>query len=75
VAEKKAAAKKAPAKSAATKTAVKKAPATKALAAKKAEPTHQQIAALAEKFYHERGGHHGTHEQDWLRAERELRGH
>jgi hypothetical protein len=74
VAEKKAAAKKAPAKSAVTKTSVKKAPAKKAVAAK-AEPTHQQIAALAEKFYHERSGHHGTHEQDWLRAERELRGH
>jgi hypothetical protein len=37
-------------------------------------PTHQQIAQLAHRFWKERGGHHGSHEQDWLRAERELRG-
>ncbi len=37
-------------------------------------PTHQQIAQLAHRFWKERGGHHGAHEQDWLRAERELRG-
>jgi hypothetical protein len=37
-------------------------------------PTHQQIAQLAHSLWKERGGNHGAHEQDWLRAERELRG-
>jgi len=37
-------------------------------------PTHQEIAQLAHRFWKERGGHHGSHEHDWLRAERELRG-
>jgi hypothetical protein len=37
-------------------------------------PSHQQIAQLAHRFWNERGGHHGSHEQDWFRAERELRG-
>ncbi len=37
-------------------------------------PTHHQIAQLAHRLWKERGGHHGSHEQDWLRAERELRG-
>jgi len=37
-------------------------------------PTHQQIAQLAHLFWKERGGHHGSHGQDWSRAERELRG-
>ena len=36
-------------------------------------PTHQQIAELAHKYFAERGWKHGHHEQDWLRAERELR--
>ena len=71
---KKTAAKKAPAKSTAAKSeAPKKAPAKKAAA--KPEPTHEQIAELARHYFHERGGHHGHAEHDWLRAERELKGH
>ena len=76
--------KKAPAKkttvkkTAAKKAAVKKEPAKKAApkktAAKKPEPTREQIAALAEKYFHEHGGHGATAEEDWLRAERELKG-
>ena len=38
----------------------------------KPQPTHQQIAELAHRYYSERGGKHGYHEQDWFRAEREL---
>ncbi len=87
VAEKKTAAKKAPAKKAAVKTVGEKAPAApkkaapKKAAAKKAvakmasqEPTKAQIAELAHKYWVERGGHHGSHHDDWLRAERELKG-
>jgi Protein of unknown function (DUF2934) len=37
-------------------------------------PSREQIAQLAHRFWKERGGHHGSHEHDWLRAERELRG-
>lgn len=37
-------------------------------------PSREQIAQLAHRFWKERGGHHGAHEQDWFRAERELRG-
>ena len=37
-------------------------------------PSKEQIAQLAHRFWKERGGHHGAHEQDWFRAERELRG-
>ncbi len=37
-------------------------------------PSREQIAQLAHRFWRERGGHHGGHEQDWFRAERELRG-
>jgi hypothetical protein len=39
-----------------------------------ATPSREQIAQLAHRFWKERGGHHGSHEQDWFRAERELRG-
>ncbi|HVW76358.1 MAG TPA: DUF2934 domain-containing protein [Alloacidobacterium sp.] len=35
-------------------------------------PTHEQIAALAQKFWAERGYTDGHAEQDWLRAEQEL---
>jgi hypothetical protein len=77
---KKIAAKKAPVKQAAVKktgqvsvkTVTTKAPAKSA--AKKAAPSHQQIAELAHKYWMERGGHHGSDAQDWLRAEKELRG-
>lgn len=37
-------------------------------------PTHQEIAMLAEKYWAERGWPQGSPEQDWLRAEQELRG-
>ena len=60
-------------KTAVKKTAVKKAPAKKAVV-KKPEPTHEQIAELARKYFHEHGGHGATAEKDWLRAERELNG-
>jgi Protein of unknown function (DUF2934) len=36
--------------------------------------THEQIAALAHKYWAERGQNHGQHEEDWYRAEQELRG-
>jgi hypothetical protein len=72
MATKKAAAKKIPAKkTAVTKTAAKKAPAKKA-PVKKPEPTHEQIAELAHRYSHE---HSGNAEDNWLRAERELKGH
>lgn len=35
-------------------------------------PTHQQIAALAQKYWAERGYIDGHAEHDWLRAEHEL---
>ncbi len=55
----------------------RKAPAKKKTAAEATEPTiirptHEQIAALAQKFWAERGFTDGQAEQDWLRAEREL---
>ena len=66
-------------KTAATKaTAPKKAPAVKAAAkkpsaaAKKAAPTREAIAALAHKYWAERGYAHGSHHDDWLRAEKDL---
>ncbi|AXC13674.1 hypothetical protein ACPOL_4401 [Acidisarcina polymorpha] len=37
-------------------------------------PNREQIAQLAHKFWTDRGRHHGSHEQDWFRAEQELRG-
>jgi len=37
-------------------------------------PTREQIAQLAHRFWAERGWRHGLAEQDWLRAEQELRG-
>jgi Protein of unknown function (DUF2934) len=39
-----------------------------------ASPTREQIAELAHRFWAERGRQHGSHEQDWLRAEHELKG-
>lgn len=37
------------------------------------QPTYTQIAERAHYFFVERGRQHGFHEQDWLRAEYELR--
>jgi hypothetical protein len=36
--------------------------------------SHEEIARLAHRYWAERGGQHGSHVDDWLRAERELRG-
>jgi hypothetical protein len=36
-------------------------------------PSHDQIAELARKYWAERGYTDGKHEEDWLRAEQELR--
>ena len=41
---------------------------------KLAPPTREQIAELARKYWAERGWQDGYAEQDWLRAEQELRG-
>jgi hypothetical protein len=38
-----------------------------------AEPTREDIARLAEKYWAERGWPEGSPEQDWLRAEQELK--
>jgi hypothetical protein len=35
---------------------------------------HDQVAQLAHKYWAERGHQHGHHEDDWYRAEQELRG-
>ena len=37
------------------------------------DPSHEEIAQLAQKFWAERGWQDGYAEQDWLRAEQELR--
>jgi len=77
MATKKAAVKKTAVKKTAAKKAVKPTPAKKSLARKsvgRPQPTHEQIAELARKYFHEHGGHGATAEQDWLRAERELKG-
>jgi hypothetical protein len=36
-------------------------------------PSREEIAQLAEKYWAERGWPEGSPEQDWLRAERELK--
>ena len=36
-------------------------------------PSHDQIAELARKYWAERGYTDGQHEDDWFRAEQELR--
>ena len=35
--------------------------------------SHEKVALLAHRFFAERGHTHGHHEDDWFRAERELR--
>ena len=35
-------------------------------------PTHEEIAALAQQYWAERGWQDRAAEQDWLRAEQEL---
>jgi Protein of unknown function (DUF2934) len=58
----------APAKKTTTKkVAVGKPPAAKT-------PSREEIAQLAHRHFVERGGKNGADQQDWLRAERELKG-
>ena len=61
---------------AAKKAAAKQAPAGKPeatkLPGKKKPPSPSEIAALAHKYWQERGGQHGSHNDDWLRAEKAL---
>ena len=61
--------------------ATKKAPAPKAKKAPEAKnkihllpASHEQIAQLAHKYWAERGHQNGHAEEDWFRAEQELRG-
>src|SRR5208282_3736663 len=86
-APKKTAAKKSPAKKAAAKKAAVKKPAAVELAAAAAAPAgmavhraqpsavelYEKIRLRAYELYCERGGHHGSHEADWHRAELEVR--
>jgi len=54
-----------------TKTSTKK---TVSAAAKPVTPSHEEIKRLAEKYWAARGfPEDGSAEQDWLRAEQELR--
>ena len=49
-------------------------PRKRAVAKPAALPTHEEIARLAEKYWADRGRPQGSPEEDWLRAEEELRG-
>jgi len=42
------------------------------VAASKPRPTNAEIAERAHGYFVARGRRHGSHEEDWLRAEREL---
>jgi hypothetical protein len=67
---------KAPAKPRASAATTKKTVATKRTVAERVTatmPTHAEIAQLARRYWEERGAQDGQAEQDWLRAERELR--
>jgi hypothetical protein len=57
---------------AASGTVKRRKPATKKMAAAPT-PSREEIARLAEKFWAERGWPEGSPEQDWLRAEQELK--
>jgi hypothetical protein len=54
----------------------KTAPRKKVASARVSQMTasHEEIAHLAHRFWSERGQQHGSHEQDWFRAEQELFG-
>jgi len=54
------------------KTAAKKAKVV--VMAAPAAVSQEQVAQLAHRFWFERGCQHGHHEEDWFRAEQELRG-
>lgn len=67
---------KAPAKPKAAAGTTKKATAKKPTVAEKViatTPTREEIARLAEQYWAERGHQDGQAEQDWLRAEQDLR--
>jgi Protein of unknown function (DUF2934) len=67
---------KAPAKPRASAGTTKKVATTKRTVAERVTatmPTHAEIAQLARRYWEERGAQDGQAEQDWLRAERELR--
>jgi hypothetical protein len=36
--------------------------------------SYEQVAMLAHRYWIERGRRHGNHQEDWFRAEQELRG-
>jgi hypothetical protein len=48
-------------------------PSPAANASEEPMPSAEAVAQRAFELYLERGGIHGHHEEDWLRAERELR--
>jgi hypothetical protein len=52
----------------------KSASGSKAAGGSEQAPTRDEIARRAYEIYLGRGGLHGADEQDWLRAESELRG-
>lgn len=59
----------------------RKAAAKKSVSNVETMPSQQQrhvsddeVAKLAHRYWHERGQKHGHHEEDWYRAEQELRG-
>ena len=56
----------------ATKTPARRA--AKTAAPRKAEPTPDQIRSRAYEIFLRRGGAHGHEWEDWITAERELRG-
>lgn len=35
-------------------------------------PSHEEIARLAHAYWEARGRQHGSHQEDWYRAERDL---
>ena len=75
---KKASTAKTPRKTAGVKAATGEAAAKKVAPRKKTVKakavSQEQIAELAHRYWAERGHQHGHHEEDWLRAERELLG-
>ena len=44
------------------------------LAAQERSVSHDEVARLAHAYWQQRGHRHGQHEEDWYRAEHELRG-
>lgn len=59
----------------------KRKPAATGRTAKKAKatpprpaPSHEEISRRAYELFQQRGGAHGYEHEDWVRAERELRG-